>query len=266
MEVNKVISIGFGVQSTTMYFMSSLGVIPRADIAFFADPKSEDPRTYEYIKWVLGWAKENNGIKIISGSRGSLYQDTVDAIKLNKRVAQMPLWTMDNGSIGIMPRQCTSEYKIDVVRKEYRKWLGLKPRQRYPLTETWIGISLDEVSRAKPSNNKWEKRVYPLIDKMMTRGDCVRWLQENGFSIPPKSSCTFCPFHSNYYWLKQKRESPEIFESNCQLDDLIRKGYKEKGIKSDLYLYKGRVPLREATFNENQEEMFDNECEGYCGI
>ena len=27
------------------------------------------------------------------------------------------------------------------------------------------------------------------------------WLDRNNFKIPPRSACTFCPFHSNDEWL-----------------------------------------------------------------
>ena len=60
----KIISLGLGVQSTAMYMMSSLGYIPRADHAIFADPGAELPMTYEILEVLRDWASLNNGIPI----------------------------------------------------------------------------------------------------------------------------------------------------------------------------------------------------------
>jgi len=43
----KVISLGLGVQSTALYYMSSMGELPRADYAIFADTGGEKtPRDF----------------------------------------------------------------------------------------------------------------------------------------------------------------------------------------------------------------------------
>ena len=54
----KIISLGVGTQSTTLYFMSSLGVLPRADYAIFSDPGAESIETYNYLNWLLDWEKK----------------------------------------------------------------------------------------------------------------------------------------------------------------------------------------------------------------
>ena len=70
----KVISLGLGVQSTAMYMMSSLGYIPRADHAVFADPGAELPMTYEILEVLKDWAKYNNGIPIHVNSDRNLFK------------------------------------------------------------------------------------------------------------------------------------------------------------------------------------------------
>ena len=52
----KIISLGLGVQSTAMYFMSNLGDIPRADYAIFADPGAEKQETYEMLDYCKVWS------------------------------------------------------------------------------------------------------------------------------------------------------------------------------------------------------------------
>ena len=59
----KVISLGMGVQSTALYLMSSMGYkVPRADVAIFSDPQAEHYKTYDMLKWLLQWQKDNDGI------------------------------------------------------------------------------------------------------------------------------------------------------------------------------------------------------------
>lgn len=77
----------------------------------------------------------------------------------------------------------------------------------------WIGISLDEVSRMKPSWEKWSQHRWPLIEADMTRHDCLRWMEKNGYPKPPRSACTYCPFHSDSEWRRMKIDTPAEFES-----------------------------------------------------
>ena len=259
--MKKVISLGLGLQSSTLYFMSSLEIIERADVAIFADPMRESKETYRYKELLLKWAKENKGIPIITGVYGDLYNDIMNAN--GKRVAQLPLYSLEGNMKGLLLRQCTYEYKVLAVRRAYKNWLGLGKRDRYPDTEMWIGITIDEASRMKDSKDKWQTNRYPLIEKGMDRADCAVWLHSYMIDRPPKSACTFCPYQSDRRWLNLKRNNPEEFESACLLDDKIRINPK---LRSKLYLHRSFKPLREANLQENQLDAFDNECEGYCGI
>lgn len=100
--------------------------------------------------------------------------------------------------VGMIRRQCTSDYKIVPIRRKVRELAGLT-RRRSPktaLVEQWIGISLDEVLRMKPSFEGWQVNRWPLIERWMSRRDCLRWLEQHGYPLPPKSACIGCPFHS----------------------------------------------------------------------
>ena len=118
-----VISHGLGVQSTAVYLMSSMGMLPRADVAIFADPQAEHYKTYEILQWLLGWKEENNGIDIVVNKDRNIY---TDQLKTNPhkhiRVPQIPAHTTPSG---IARRQCTYEYKIMPVIKSTRKLHGL---------------------------------------------------------------------------------------------------------------------------------------------
>lgn len=257
----KIISLGMGVQSTAVYLMSSMGhKLSRADFAIFADPQAEHPKTYEMLKWLLHWQKQNNGIPIIVNDKRNLYKDIINGYKNGSRVASIPAHTENNG---LVMRQCTSDYKIKPVIESSRKLHGLKPRQRMKSTEMWLGISLDEIQRMKECTLHNINYFYPLIYHNMSRSDCMNFFKENNFPVPVKSSCVFCPFHSDKFWTDLKKEKGEAWDMAVTIDKAIRVNPK---MKEKQYLSRQCKPLDEADFQENQLDMFAEECEGYCGL
>ena len=257
----KIISLGLGVQSTALYMMSSLGRIDRADHAIFADPGAELPQTYQILEYLTDWAKYNDGIPIHVTDERNLYKDLLaQQNSQGKRFASIPAFT-ENG--GMIRRQCTGEYKIQPVIKKTRELHGLKPRQRMPMTEMWLGITLDEIQRAKVSQLPRITYHYPLIDQRMDRADCIRFFKEKNFPVPPKSSCVFCPYHSNKNWKELKEKLPEQFEQAVQVDKAIRDS-SNRGLKEPIYLHRSCTPLDRVDFGD-QLELFMCE-EGFCGL
>ena len=54
----------------------------------------------------------------------------------------------------MLRRQCTNHYKIEPIYKQIRRLAGGKRGRPFPKgrhVEMWLGISLDEVGRMKPS-------------------------------------------------------------------------------------------------------------------
>ena len=257
----KIISLGLGMQSTAVYLMSSMGhKLSRADYAVFADPGAEHSKTYEMLDWLLNWQKENNGIPIVVNSEKNLYKDILENYKNKSRVASIPAHTTNNG---IVRRQCTSEYKIQPVIKSSRKLHGLKPRQRMKSTEMWLGISTDEIQRMKESLFFNVDYFYPLIYHNMSRSDCMNFFIDNNFPVPVKSSCVFCPFHSDKFWLDIKKENGDAWKISLEVDKAIRNHPK---MDEKQYLNRQCKPLDEVDFNDNHTDFFIEECEGYCGL
>jgi len=257
----KVISLGVGVQSTAMYLMSSMGRIDRADHAIFADPGAELPRTYEILELLQDWAEDNNGIPIHVTNERNLLQDILKAQNSRGvRFASIPAFT-EHGGMG--RRQCTGEYKIQPVIKKIRELHGLKPHKRMPMTEVWLGISLDEIQRMKISQLPRATYHYPLIDNRMSRGDCIKLFEELQFPVPPKSSCIFCPYHSDKNWKELKEVYPESWEQCIDVDNAIRDS-SNRGSDDRLYLHRSLVPLERIEFAD-QQELFMCE-EGFCGL
>ncbi len=255
----RVISLGLGTQSTVLYLLSSLGCIERADHAVFADPGAEAPRTYELLDWLLNWQKTNNGIPIHVVKK-SLLDDLLNSQNsTGQRFASIPAFTANGGMVR---RQCTKEYKIDSVVKKIRELYGLKPRKRMPMTEVWIGISTEEASRMKDSILPRITNRYPLVELGWNRSDCRHWLKENGFPLPVKSSCFFCPYQADTRW--KELQKSDIWDKAIEVDRAIRNSSK-RGIKEPIYLHRSRLPIEEIEFGL-QGDIFEDECEGYCGI
>jgi hypothetical protein len=146
-----------------------------------------------------------------------------------------------------------------------RKFIGLKPKQRSKQkVKIWLGISVDEATRMKPSRVPWVENHYPLIERGMSRNDCMAYLKKNNVPIPPKSACIGCPFHSDHFWLALKRNAPEEWEDACQFDDAIRK--HKVSLINKVFLHRSKKPLREVYLAEDQMDFFQNECEGHCGL
>ena len=257
----KIISLGLGVQSTAMYLMSSLGYIERADYAIFADPGAELPDTYKLWDYLNEWTKYNNGIPLIKKKK-SLYKDIIKGQNsTGNKWASIPAF---GESGGMIRRQCTREYKIDVVVKEIRKLHGLKKYQRMKPTVLYLGISLDEIQRMKESRLSNVVYEYPLIEKEITRSDCIKFLEERGFNNIKNSSCVFCPYHSNKNWKEIKQNYPKEWKKVIKVDKAIRESSK-RGVNDKLYLHRSLKPINKAYLQEDQEELFMCE-EGYCGI
>ena len=108
--------------------------------------------------------------------------------------------------------------------------------------ESWLGISLDEFHRMRDSDVAYITNVYPLVDRRISRADCAAWLQAHGLDIPPKSACTFCPYHSLGAWKTLKRNGGPDWAEAVAVDGAIR----DKRPKHELFIHPGRKPLAEA--------------------
>ena len=260
----RILSLGAGVQSSTLALMIEKGEIPMVDCAIFSDTQSEPKKVMEYLEYL----KKQVSYPIHIVTNGNLRKDLIDLSK-GKKISGVgvPFWTLsDKNSKGIARRTCTSEYKIKPLVKKVRELLGFKKGQRVKKSiavEQLFGISRDEIYRVKESQHKYIKHIYPLIDKNMRRYDCINWLEKNNYKIPPRSACTFCPFHSDKEWIEIKKNQKE-WQEVVELDNNIR---KIPSLRDNAYLHRERIPIENVNFNkeDNQLDLFNEECSGFCG-
>lgn len=241
-----VLSLGAGVQSTTILLMAIKGQLPKPDIAIFADTGAESQATYAHLAWLTKLAGENS-IPVVQIKNGDLKDDYLNAIELGSRFVAMPVHCIDkNGKKGMLRRQCTSEYKILPIHREIRRWLCVKQHERIPAeaVKIWTGISTDEAHRVHSycRDPKWILHEFPLISlKPMSRQDCIEWLAYYYPNIDvPRSSCIVCPFHGDHEW---RALCTEDWEEATKFDGLIRYGTKNQ--RAQLYLHSSLHPLAE---------------------
>lgn len=267
MDQVNVISLGAGVQSTTLLLMAANGQFDeKVNYAVFSDTGWEPQAVYDHLEWLKKEVESISDIKVVITSKGNIREDILQACKDGSKFASIPFFIKNrNGSGGMVRRQCTREYKITPVEKKIRELLGYKPRQRVKeQVNLWLGISTDEIQRVRTNQTKWIKNNYPLIDKWMNRLDCMNWLQRNGYPVPPKSSCIGCPFHDNHMWRDMKLNDPKSWNEAVFIDREIKKLPRFKG---EAYLHPSMKPLDEVYLQEDQLELdlWGNECTGYCG-
>ncbi len=248
----KIISLGAGVQSTTLYLMSCRGVLERADCAIFADTQWEPRWVYEHLELL-----RNESIPIAMVSIGNIR----DAALSSTRFASMPVVTKnEDGVIARLRRQCTREYKVEPIQRKCR---DLGATAKNPI-EIWIGISVDEVHRMKDSRVQYTQHRWPLIEQRMDRQQCKTWLAQNWPHGVRKSSCIGCPYHDDQYWQDLKDSSPAEFDDAVQFDKKIRHLPR---VRDETFLHRSAQPLGEIEFtNRAQLDLFSEECEGYCGL
>ena len=274
-----ILSLGVGLQSSTMLLMALHGEFDWfPDAAIFADTHSEADHVYkhlEYLEAIVG-----RRFPIYRVSAGSLEQDILGAVTgKNKRVGNAPFHVINRETLpdhtadlgGMLWRSCTKDYKLNPLRKKTRElYLASGKKQ---ITQ-YIGISLDEMERMKDSRVKYITNVYPLVDAGITRHDCELWLRRNGYNVPGKSACHFCPYRSNRAWAEMKRTDPETFERSCDFDDALRaNGGRLPGVTGEVYVHRSFMPLRMVDLttaeDHGQGRLFPElieECEGMCGV
>ena len=105
----------------------------------------------------------------------------------------------------------------------------------------------------------------------MSRHDCLRWCERHGYPTPPKSACTFCPYHSDAQWRALRDDDPESFADAVAIDQAIRNGIGPRLPNGGgWFVHRSCVPLADVDLStladHGQLDLFGNECEGMCGV
>ena len=262
----RVLSFGAGIQSTTILRMMITGEIEPADHLIFADTGWEPQNVYDNMQKTRSKA-ESAGMQFHIVNVGNIRDD---ALNPETKFASMPVHIVNKtGKSAIGRRQCTKQYKIRPILEKQRELAGFAPFQRskqHRITNI-VGISWDESHRMRDPAFSWIRNEYPLVDKRITRQDCIDWNEKHGFEQPPRSACIGCPYKSNAEWLDMKQNDPVSWADAVEFDNQLRDNLMAN-VGSKAFLHRQRVPLTEANFGkqENENNLFDEECEGMCGL
>ena len=283
MKKIRILSLGAGVQSSTLALMIQKGEVPMVDCGIFADTGAEPKSVYDWINFL----RKQCSFPIYVVKYSNLDEDIRLAANGNSKSFSIPFYAVhrETKEKVLLSRQCTEKYKIKPIIKKVRELLGYSRGQRVYLknnkVEMLLGISRDEMVRMRTNRLRYIENQYPLInDFRMNRQDCLEWMNKNKYPLPKKSACYFCPFHSNGTWIEMKREQPEEFKKAVQLDHMIRDMEISKNpevsskYNHEFFLHRNCVPLDEAVGNDKQQELFpphldpfNNVCdEGMCGV
>lgn len=187
----KVLSFGGGVQSTALACLIANGSLEKPDLAVIADTGREASSTWEYLREVVQPMLDRVGLKVEIAPHSL---STVDLYGKGRKLL-IPAFQQGPGrdGVGQLPNYCSVEWK----RRPVRRWLR---QQGVEKAQVWLGISLDEVGRAKPADVKWVEHRFPLLDLRLRREDCHRIIREAGLPEAKKSSCWMCPYRSPEDW------------------------------------------------------------------
>lgn len=245
---------------------------PMPDYAIFADTHGEPKAVYAWLDWL----EKQLPYPVHRASRGDLWKSasTIRRTRDGQRTyipTGIPVFMVDGLKKGIGKRQCTRDFKVDVITRKARELLGLKrvTKAHGVLVSMWIGISTDESQRMKESRQPWIKARWPLLENNISRADCLAWMAKRGYPTPPRSACTYCPYHDDRSWLNL---TPEEFADAVQKEKELQAAYaRTTEIKGVPFFHASRVPLDQVVFKPKEIDPHDEnteavECEGMCGL
>jgi hypothetical protein len=261
------------------------------DVAIFADTGEEPAAVYKHLDYLRSLGQPEIWVR----SAGKLGDDLIHGVNsTGQRFASIPAFTaLDHlerwnpcdhrpqpvPKYGMVRRQCTSEYKIQVIERAIRREVvGLKPRQRMPKDVRvfqYFGITTDEAQRAERAKRRFEKLpwavpVYPFLGMGWSRQNCEAWLKDRLPHPVPRSACVFCPYRTNKEWLPLKQTDPDCWKRAVEIDHALRQvgTVANRKLRQKLYLHRSCVSL-DLVDLEHDKTLFrpmTNECQGMCGV
>lgn len=270
-----VISLGAGVQSSTMALMASRGELLdiQVDFAIFADTQDESKQVYAWLDWL----EKQLSFPVYRVTKGRL-SDSALAMHRSKAGKEYPLASIpfhvvnEQGKRSIVRfRNCTRDFKINPISKELRLRCGVKRGQKFQTVTSLIGISYDEMTRMKTSRDLWVVNRWPLIELKMRRSDCIEWMVSNGYPEPPKSACVYCPFKSANEFRRMQIDEPDEFARAVQFEKDFNENQAKAGNRNKYFVFRSCKPLDEVDFRSDLEKgqrafSFLDECDGMCGV
>ena len=273
----RVLNLGAGVQSSCLALMAERGELldgVRPDVAVFADTGWEPPAVYEHLEWLKG----ELSFPVETVSAGNIRENLLEGRQPDGTpYLGIPAHLVNpDGKRSIARRQCTTHYKVKPIQDWIRQRLGVQKGKIVPKhlhVEMWMGISMDEMARAKDSRDVWITKRYPLIEIGASRSQLQSWFMDNypGRYLP-RSACVGCPYKGDSEWKWLKNAYPDSFQEAVAVDAALREIPKVRDAITangdSAYIHGSGIPLAEVDFSAtiDYDDMMREECDGLCGI
>ena len=264
-----LLSLGAGVQSSTLALMAAIGeVTPMPDAAIFADTGDESNSVYDWLDWLEDQLpfpvyRVRKGNKALSQEMVIL-RERRDGTGSYLR-QPIPGFVEKKGKPVILTRGCTRDFKIRPIVTQARR---LKRSAKATHIDQWYGISTDERQRVKePPEHDFSGR-WPLIEMGMSRDDCFTWMLAHGYPKPPRSACVFCPYHSDVEWARLQREEPDAFMQAVAVERAMQaaKALETKPTTHRMiFMHRSLKPLDQVQFGTSPGQ-FCSESRASCGV
>jgi len=232
------------------------------------DTMNEDPDTYRFMMDCEKWY----GVEIET-IRNEEYDDIREVWYKHKSL---------NVSFGAI---CSSELK----RKARKEW-----QKENDYSAQAFGFDTDEINRALSMklNNPDVKPIFPLLNRMISKDECVDIVKEADIEIPnmyklgfQNNNCfqTGCVQGGIGYWQKMGRDHPEKFHAMAKVEHEItdlrgeqvtmlkdQSNEAKKKPKKERYVFLKPHPdypnNKDISQMEGREPKSLVDCNGFCGI
>ena len=264
----KILSCGAGMQSTALALMACENVreprkhplVPVYDLIAFCDLGMEPPWVMDQVEFIRVACREA-GIRF-EILRSPLYEDYLRDFG-KRRVVSIPFWTLDeDGKKGKMMRNCTMDYKINLIQK-YVRWeiLGYKKGQRtrpadIKAHEMHIGFSTEEKRRCGENPHRMFINRFPLVEMGLERKDNYAYIRDAWRLETKASACTFCPFHRNYFFADLKQNHMGQYRDLVEFDEMLEREQPNTKIRSKLYVSRSRKRIADLMPEECQDAEY----------
>lgn len=269
----KILSFGAGMQSTALALMSCENKkakmsgspvpypkVPVYDLVIFCDLGMEPSWVEDQMLFV------KDACQCFDIPFKVLDTDLYGHLMANfgeRRTVSIPWWTLrEDGHKSKMPRNCTLDFKVDMISK-YIRWevLGYRKGQRLrdedkKAHEMHMGFSIEEKHRCKESPNSMFVNHFPLVEMGLDRAANYAYILDVWGLDTKASACSFCPFHKNFFFAYLKENEPEHYAQLVGVDNLLRDKTPKPPMDSDLFISRSRKRLEELT----PEDCNDAEC------
>lgn len=288
------ISCGQGAPSLSLIVMAGNGLF-RADLVIVADTGWENDMLWstgerttakEFFEQVTRPLAQRYGIDaaFVRSLRenGEPYDPIPISIAKKHKLAGTPEFPapyygidipMYGSNGGQLNQSCTSKWKIQAIRQELR-------RRGADTAICAQGLHREEAHRVKPSDMKWVKNCWPLLDwgedmdgnqrelgigREYSREDTQDILAQVGVPYLVTTECDGCPHKDIARW---RRTSPETLAELAELEQMF---------DGEFFLTEPRLPLlqgieslaikpKRARRGQAGASLFDSCDSGYCFV